>query len=96
VPETIDPEAVTRVEVIDHVAGAFEGHPVVTTADLLSPTSRRLGGEMHLDFEILDERATSMGRITLRRRREPVLEVDVYEVKLPPTPAGSPKTHAAS
>jgi hypothetical protein len=55
---------------------------------------------MHLDFEILDERATSMGRITLRRRREPVLEVDVYEVKLddefPPTPAGSPKTHAAS
>jgi hypothetical protein len=40
VPETIDPEAVTRVEVIDHVAGAFEGHPVVTTADLLEAALR--------------------------------------------------------
>ena len=33
-------------------------------------------------FEELDWRETSMGAISLRRRREPTLGVDVYEVKL--------------
>ena len=37
---------------------------------------------MPLDFELLDHRSTSMGELTLRRRREPVLDVEVYEVKL--------------
>lgn len=33
-------------------------------------------------FEELDRRATAMGEISLRRRRELVLDVDVYEAKL--------------
>jgi spermidine synthase len=33
-------------------------------------------------FEELDWRATPMGEISLRRRREPSLQVDVYEVRL--------------
>ena len=33
-------------------------------------------------FEELDRRRTPMGEIVLRRRLDPVLEVDVYEVKL--------------
>jgi spermidine synthase len=33
-------------------------------------------------FEELDRRSTPMGEIVLRRRREPVLDVDVHEVKL--------------
>lgn len=33
-------------------------------------------------FEELDWRATPIGEISLRRRREPTLDVDVYEVKL--------------
>src|SRR3990167_3130003 len=37
---------------------------------------------MTSDFEELDCRATAMGEISLRRRREPRLRIDVYEVKL--------------
>lgn len=37
---------------------------------------------MTTDFEELDCRKTDMGEISLRRRREPRLDVDVYEVKL--------------
>lgn len=37
---------------------------------------------MNLDFEELDYRDTPMGGISLRRRTEPRLGVDVYEVKL--------------
>jgi spermidine synthase len=33
-------------------------------------------------FEELDWRQTPMGEISLRRRREPVLDVDIYEVQL--------------
>jgi spermidine synthase len=33
-------------------------------------------------FEELDYQSTPMGDLTLRRRREPTLDVDVYEVKL--------------
>jgi len=33
-------------------------------------------------FEELDRRDTPMGVLTVRRRREPTLEIDVYEVKL--------------
>jgi spermidine synthase len=33
-------------------------------------------------FEELDWRQTSIGEVSLRRRREPTLDVDVYEVKL--------------
>ena len=33
-------------------------------------------------FEEIDRRATAMGEIVLRRRLEPSLHVDVYEVKL--------------
>lgn len=33
-------------------------------------------------FEELDFQQTAMGELTLRRRREPTLDVDVYEVKL--------------
>ncbi len=33
-------------------------------------------------FEELDHQATPMGEISLRRRREPTLDVDVYEAKL--------------
>ena len=34
------------------------------------------------DFEELDRRSTPIGEITLRRRLEPTLQVDVYEMKL--------------
>lgn len=37
---------------------------------------------MSARFEILDWRRTPMGEISLRRRLEPALQVDVYEVKL--------------
>jgi spermidine synthase len=37
---------------------------------------------MSARFEELDWRETPMGEISLRRRREPTLDVDVYEVKL--------------
>jgi spermidine synthase len=33
-------------------------------------------------FEELDRRSTPIGELTVRRRREPTLEIDVYEVKL--------------
>lgn len=33
-------------------------------------------------FEELDRRSTAMGEISLRRRREPTLDVDVYEARL--------------
>ncbi|MEO6652027.1 MAG: spermidine synthase, partial [Ilumatobacteraceae bacterium] len=33
-------------------------------------------------FEELDRRATRMGEISLRRRLEPTLRIDVWEVKL--------------
>lgn len=37
---------------------------------------------MGVRFEELDWRETPMGEISLRRRRDPALDVDVYEVKL--------------
>lgn len=37
---------------------------------------------MSARFEEIDRRETTMGTITVRRRFEPTLEVDVYEVKL--------------
>lgn len=37
---------------------------------------------MPIDFEFLDHQSTPMGDLSLRRRREPVLDIDVYEVKL--------------
>ena len=37
---------------------------------------------MSAHFEELDRRLTTMGEITLRRRLEPTLQIDVYEVKL--------------
>ncbi len=37
---------------------------------------------MSARFEELDYQPTPMGDLTLRRRREPTLDVDVYEVKL--------------
>lgn len=37
---------------------------------------------MHPDFEEIDRRPTPMGEISVRRRLEPTLQVDVYEVKL--------------
>ena len=37
---------------------------------------------MGVNFEVLDHQATPMGDISLRRRRDPRLDVDVYEVKL--------------
>ncbi|HEU5301176.1 MAG TPA: spermidine synthase [Acidimicrobiia bacterium] len=37
---------------------------------------------MSARFEEIDRRETAMGTITVRRRFEPTLEVDVYEVKL--------------
>ncbi len=40
------------------------------------------GGVVPARFEELAWRETSMGAVSLRRRREPVLDVDVYEVKL--------------
>jgi len=33
-------------------------------------------------FEVLDWQSTPMGEISLRRRHEPVLDVDIYEVQL--------------
>ena len=39
-------------------------------------------GAMSARFEELDWRETPMGEISLRRRREPVLDVDVFEVRL--------------
>jgi len=37
---------------------------------------------MSLRFEEIDWRETPMGAISLRRRRDPALDVDVYEIKL--------------
>ena len=37
---------------------------------------------MSINFEELDHRPTPMGRLSLRRRREPSLGIDVYEIKL--------------
>jgi spermidine synthase len=37
---------------------------------------------MSMRFEELDYQQTAMGDLTLRRRREPTLDVDVFEVKL--------------
>ena len=37
---------------------------------------------MSARFEELDWRETPMGEISLRRRREPALDVDVFEVRL--------------
>lgn len=37
---------------------------------------------MSASFEEIDRRRTPMGEISLRRRREPSLQLDVYEVKL--------------
>lgn len=37
---------------------------------------------MHADLEELDYRQTPLGELVLRRRREPVLGIDVFEVKL--------------
>lgn len=42
---------------------------------------RRKGGAA-VNFEEIDRRPTPMGEISLRRRLEPSLQVDVYEVKL--------------
>jgi spermidine synthase len=40
------------------------------------------GSRMNALFEELDWRATSLGEISLRRRLEPTLQIDVYEAKL--------------
>ncbi|WP_235883896.1 hypothetical protein [Saccharopolyspora elongata] len=37
---------------------------------------------MGVRFEEIDWRETPIGAISLRRRRDPLLDVDVYEVKL--------------
>ena len=37
---------------------------------------------MSIRFEELDHRPTKLGRLSLRRRREPSLDIDVYEIKL--------------
>src|SRR4051794_12876387 len=37
---------------------------------------------MSASFEEIDRRSTPMGEITVRRRLEPTLHIDVYEVKL--------------
>ena len=37
---------------------------------------------MSLSFEELDFRPTPMGVLSLRRRRRPMSDVDVYEIKL--------------
>ena len=42
----------------------------------------QLGVTVSARFEELDWRETPMGEISLRRRREPTLDVDVYEVRL--------------
>lgn len=39
-PETSDPKSVTRVEIIDHVAPAFDGRPAATPGDLLDAALR--------------------------------------------------------
>ena len=40
------------------------------------------GGEMSASFEELDFRPTPMGVLSLRRRRRPSSDIDVYEIKL--------------
>jgi len=37
---------------------------------------------MHVDLEELDYRPTPIGELVLRRRREPALGIDLFEVKL--------------
>jgi spermidine synthase len=41
-----------------------------------------MGIEMGAPFEELDWRPTPMGAVSLRRRRDPLLRVEVYEIKL--------------
>ena len=69
-----NPEAYTLIWV-----GADPGavHPAV------DPSVPARGQSLSLPrFEELDWRETPMGEISLRRRRDPALDVDVYEVKL--------------
>ena len=40
------------------------------------------GKHVSARFEVIDSRPTAMGELSLRRRLEPTLQVDVYEVKL--------------
>src|SRR3978361_889426 len=40
------------------------------------------GGRVRLSFEERDFRPTPMGVLTLRRRRRPMSDIDVYEIKL--------------
>jgi spermidine synthase len=49
---------------------------------MIAHDQNRGGTPMSARFEELDRRGTSIGEISLRRRREPTLGIDVYEVKL--------------
>lgn len=51
-------------------------------SDLNRRCRRRAGGAALRHFEEIDRRQTPLGEITVRRRLEPTLQVDVYEVKL--------------
>jgi hypothetical protein len=46
------------------------------------PAAARLASRMSFDFEELDYRPTPIGVLSLRRRRELKLGVDVFEIKL--------------
>jgi spermidine synthase len=58
-------------------------HTVASSERVLRTVSMRgnLGGVSRA-FEEIDHQSTTMGDISLRRRLEPTLQVDVYEVKL--------------
>ena len=46
------------------------------------PGIRHEGQSLSSSFEEIDRRQTPMGELTVRRRLEPTLQIEVYEVKL--------------
>ena len=54
----------------------------ISSVGQLAGRAARLASRMSFDFEELDYRPTPIGALSLRRRRELKLGVDVFEIKL--------------
>ena len=54
----------------------------ISSVGQLAGRAARLASRMTFDFEELDYRPTPIGALSLRRRRELKLGVDVFEIKL--------------
>src|SRR6476620_3868302 len=54
----------------------------ISSVGPLAGRAARLASRMTFDFEELDYRPTPIGALSLRKRRELKLDIDVYEIKL--------------